>query len=343
MPTRPMKVKRLAVVFILFASANVGASTGASAGATASRKQEEGIEAGRRAYEASDYSRAAQLLQDAVAKSPQNSEIYLLLTKTYYETQQHDAAIASAEKAVVLEPENSVYHEWLGRAYGGKAEHAGMFSGLSLAKKTRKEFETAVRLDGMNFSARQALIEYDCSAPGIAGGGEDKARPQIARLAELDAAEGHYATGNCRRQKKDFATADAEFTKALDNHPKSADLIYDIGDYAMKHSQPERLISVANEGEKAAPTDPRGDFYRAVALILTKNDSGDGESLLREYLKRAPNRNGYPRPWEAHEWLGRLYENRGKTQAAISEYEAALKLDPKSKNASEGLKRLKKD
>jgi tetratricopeptide (TPR) repeat protein len=343
MPTRPMKVKRLAVVFILFASANVSASTGASAGATASRKQEEGIEAGRRAYEASDYSRAAQLLQDAVAKSPQNSEIYLLLTKTYYETQQHDAAIASAEKAVVLEPENSVYHEWLGRAYGGKAEHAGMFSGLSLAKKTRKEFETAVRLDGMNFSARQSLIEYDCSAPGIAGGGEDKARPQIARLAELDAAEGHYAAGNCRRQKKDFATADAEFTKALDNHPKSADLIYDIGDYAMKHSQPERLISVANEGEKAAPTDPRGDFYRAVALILTKNDSGDGESLLREYLKRAPNRNGYPRPWEAHEWLGRLYENRGKTQAAISEYEAALKLDPKSKNASEGLKRLKKD
>jgi tetratricopeptide (TPR) repeat protein len=343
MPTRPMKVKRLAVVFILFASANVGASTGASAGATASRKQEEGIEAGRRAYEASDYSRAAQLLQDAVAKSPQNSEIYLLLTKTYYETQQHDAAIASAEKAVVLEPENSVYHEWLGRAYGGKAEHAGMFSGLSLAKKTRKEFETAVRLDGMNFSARQALIEYDCSAPGIAGGGEDKARPQIARLAELDAAEGHYATGNCRRQKKDFATADAEFTKALDNHPKSADLIYDIGDYAMKHSQPERLISVANEGEKAAPTDPRGDFYRAVALILTKNDSGDAESLLREYLKRAPNRSGYPRPWEAHEWLGRLYEKQGETQAAISEYEAALKLDPKSKNASEGLKRLKKD
>jgi tetratricopeptide (TPR) repeat protein len=338
-----MKVKRLAVVFILFASANVGASTGASAGATASRKQEEGIEAGRRAYEASDYSRAAQLLQDAVAKSPQNSEIYLLLTKTYYETQQHDAAIASAEKAVVLEPENSVYHEWLGRAYGGKAEHAGMFSGLSLAKKTRKEFETAVRLDGMNFSARQALIEYDCSAPGIAGGGEDKARPQIARLAELDAAEGHYATGNCRRQKKDFATADAEFTKALDNHPKSADLIYDIGDYAMKHSQPERLISVANEGEKAAPTDPRGDFYRAVALILTKSGSGDAESLLREYLKHAPNRSGYPRPWEAHEWLGRLYENQGETQAAISEYEAALKLDPKSKNASEGLKRLKKD
>ena len=193
-------------------------------------------------------------------------------------------------------PQNSVYHEWLGRAYGGKAEHAGMFSGLSLAKKTRKEFETAVQLDEMNFSARQALIEYDCSAPGIAGGGEDKARPQIARLAQLDAAEGHYAAGNCRRQKKDFATADAEFTKALDNHPKSADLIYDIGDYAMKHSQPERLISVANEGEKVAPTDPRGKFYRAVALVITNNDSGDAESSAARIFEARPDAQRLPAP-----------------------------------------------
>src|SRR5580658_9429670 len=229
------------------------ASTTRGISATTTSQPDEGFDAGRQAYEVSDYSRAASILQAAASKNPRNAEIYLLLAKTYNEMQQHDAAIASAEKAVALEPEISVYHEWLGRAYGGKAEHAGMFSGLSLAKKTRKEFETAVRLDGMNFSARQALIEYDCSAPGIAGGGEDKARPQIARLAELDAAEGHYAEGNCRRQKKDFATADAEFTKALDNHPKSAELIYDIGDYAMKHSQPERLISVANEGEKVAP------------------------------------------------------------------------------------------
>jgi len=79
-----------------------------------------------------------------------------------------------------------------------------MFSALSLAKKARKEFERAVELDEKNFSAYQALIEFDCSAPGIAGGGEDKARPEIAKLAALDPAEGHYAQGNCRRQKKDF-------------------------------------------------------------------------------------------------------------------------------------------
>ena len=336
MPTNSASRPRLLIALVL-ASAAFGASSAARL------QPDEKFESGRQAYEASDYSKAAQLLQEAASKNPQNAEIHLLLAKTYNEINQHDAAIASAERAVALDPQSSVYHEWLGRAYGAKAEHAGIFSGLSLAKKTRKEFETAVRLDERNFSARQALIEYDCSAPGIAGGGEDKALPQIAKLAELDAAEGHYAAGNCRRQKKDFTAADAEFTKVLENHPKSANLIYDIGDYAMKHSQPDRLLAVASEGEKVAPADPRGNFYRAVAFVLTKKSGGEAESLLREYLNRAPTRSGYPRRWEAHEWLGRLYENQGNRKAAIDECEAALKLDPKSKSANEALKRLRKE
>jgi tetratricopeptide (TPR) repeat protein len=302
----------------------------------------ESLKAAHEAYEASDYPKAARLLQLAAEQNPRNAEIDLLLAKTYYESQQHEAAITSAEKAVALDPQNSVYHEWLGKVYGEKADHAGMFSALSLAKKARKEFERSVQLDERNFSAHQALIEFDCSAPGIAGGGEDKARTEIARLAMLDAAEGHYAAGNCRRQKKDFAAADAEFAKALQLHPKSAELIYDIGDYAMKHSQADALSIVADEGQKVAPYDARAGFYRAVSLIVKNERPEEADRLLHGYAKHAPLRNGFPPPWRVHEWLGRLYENQQKTQAAVEEYEAALKLEPKNKNAREALKRLKK-
>ena len=51
------------------------------------------------------------------------------------------------------------------------------------------------------------------------GGGEEKAAPHIKELAAMDAREGHYAAGNCRRQKKDFAAAEAEFDKALESRP----------------------------------------------------------------------------------------------------------------------------
>jgi tetratricopeptide (TPR) repeat protein len=302
----------------------------------------ESLKAAHEAYEAGDYPKAAQFLQKAALQNPRDPEIHLLLAKTYYESQQHDAAIANAEKAVALDPQNSVYHEWLGKVYGEKADHAGMFSALSLAKKARKEFERAVQLDEGNFSARQALIEFDCSAPGVAGGGEDKARPEIAKLAALDAAEGHYAAGNCRRQKKDFAAADAEFAKALELHPKSAELIYDIGDYAMKHNQAETLSIVADEGQKVAPSDARAGFYRAVSFVIKNERAEEADRLLHEYAKHAPLRNSFPPPWRLHEWLGRLYENQQKTQAAVEEYEEALKLEPKNKDAREALKRLKK-
>ncbi len=312
--------------------------------AAATIKHDEGIDEARHAFEASDYAKAVQVLQAIASKEPTNGDIQLLLAKSYLELQEHDAAIRSAEKAVALDTQSSIYHEWLGRAYGEKADHAGWPpTRISLARKTGKEFETAVDLDRRNFSARQALIEFDCSAPGMVGGGEDKAQPHIKELMQLDPAEGHYAAGNCRRQKKDLAVADEEFTKALESHPKSAELIYDIGDYGLKRGQGERLFVVAEAGERASPNDPRGKFYRAVGLVLQKEKPEEAENLLREYAKRAPKRSGFPSPAAAHAWLGRLYESGGDLARAKEEFENALRLDPRNKIAQEELKKFKKD
>ena len=307
-------------------------------------KRDEALDEARRAFEASDYQKAIQVLQAAAAKEPTNGDIHLLLAQSYLELQELDAAIHSAEKAAALDPKSSIYHEWLARAYGEKADHEKWpITRISLAKKTGKEFETAVELDGKNFSARQALIEFDCSAPGMVGGGEDKAQPHIKELMQMDAAEGHYGAGNCRRQKKDFATADEEFTKALESQPKSAELIYDIGDYAVKRAQADRLLAVASAGEHAVPSDLRGKYYRGVGLVLKKEELEEAENLLREYAKRAPKRNGYPSPAAAHAWLGRLYVIKNDLANAKEEFENALRLDPKNKMAQEELKKIKKD
>jgi tetratricopeptide (TPR) repeat protein len=300
-----------------------------------------GLEAGRHAYELSDYERAVKLLQDAASKDPHNGEVLLLLAKSHFELRQFDAAVASAEKAVAVAPDNSLYHEWLGRSFGEKASKSSWFSALSLARKAQQEFETAVRLNPKNYSAFQALIEFDCAAPGIAGGGEDKALPKIEQLTAMDESEGHYAAGNCRRQKKDYSASEVEFDKALVN-AKSPDLIFDIGDFALKRNQPQRLLAVADAGQKASPSDPRTKFYRAAALILQKRKPDEAESLLREYLNTAPRRTGYPRPALAHDWLGRLFENQNNRDAAAREYATSLHADPKDKTAQEALRRLGK-
>jgi len=302
----------------------------------------EAMEAALHAYTVGDYPKAVQILQSASAVEPKNAEIHLLLAKTFYEMEDPDRAVASAERAVALDPKSSLNHEWLGRTYGEKADHCGWLCALSYAKKSRREFETAVQLDERNFSAMQALIEFDCSAPGIAGGGDDKAGKEIEKIASMDAAEGHYAKGNCRRQKKDLAEADAEFIKALESNPKSVDLVYDIGDYAMKHDQADRLAAVVDVGEKLNAKDPRGPFYATVAKILRGEQLAEAESALREYMNKAPRRNNYPSPAMAHYWLGRLAERKNLKEAAISEYQIALRLEPKNRYVNEAIKRIKK-
>ena len=174
------------------------------------------------AFEKGEYTRAIEILKRATASEPNNGDLYVLLARSYLELNQYDAAANSAEKAVASNPKNSEYHRWLGEAYGAKADHASMLSAYSLARKTQKEFDAAVELDANNFDAQQDLIQYDCAAPGMVGGGEEKALPLIEKLMKLDAAEGHYAAGNCRAQKKDYAQADSEFAEALLKKPKTA-------------------------------------------------------------------------------------------------------------------------
>ena len=302
----------------------------------------EAVEAALRAYTAGEYPKAVEILQAASAKEPGNAELFLLLSKSFYEMKEFEKASESAEKAVAIDPRSSQSHEWLGRSYGERADRASWFPAISLAKKARKEFVTAVELDERNFSAMQALIEYDCSAPGIVGGGEDKAAKEIEKIASLDVAEGHYARGNCRRQKKNFEEADAEFAKALQSNPKSVDLVYDIGDYAMKRDQADRLAIVVEIGERLNPGDPRGAFFRAVADILKGERLSAAEKAIREYLEKAPKKNTYPSPAMSHYWLGRLQERQDAARQAQAEYETALKLEPKNHYAADALKRVKK-
>jgi tetratricopeptide (TPR) repeat protein len=307
------------------------------------RAQESPLEKARAAFEKGEYQQAIEILKGTAASESNNGDLFVLLARAYLELNQYDAAVNSAEKAVAINPKNSEYHRWLGEAYGAKADHASMLSAYSLARKTQKEFAEAVEIDAHNFDAQQDLIEYDCTAPGMVGGGEEKALPLIEKLMAMDAAEGHYATGICRAQKKNYEAADAEFAKALESKPKTAKRVYDIGDYYLQRKNAEKLMVVAGAGENLAPRDPRGKFYRGVAYVLQNEKPAEAEKLLREYLELAPMNSEYPRPWVAHYWLGRLQENRKNPAGARGEYQTALKLNGKYKPAQEALKQLGKD
>ena len=230
-------------------------------------------EAGKHAYETGNYDKAVETLKTVVAREPDNGPAHHWLTRTYYEMHQVDAAVAEGERTVALDPRNSVYRLWLGLTYGMKAEHAGpFFMGFFLARKTRKEFEEAVRLDPRNFDAQQDMIEFYCKAPGIVGGGEDKAQRAINELMRLDEAEGLFARASCSRAKKRYPQADAEFEAALKANPQRAAVLYEIADYHLERDgdRSETLQRIVGMAAAIDPADPREQYYRG-AILVTQN------------------------------------------------------------------------
>jgi Tfp pilus assembly protein PilF len=135
------------------------------------------------------------------------------------DAERWDEAIAAGESAVKELPESAVAHLWLGKAYGQKAIRASLFTQLGWAKKCRTEFEKAVALDPKSAEARGDLVQYYADAPGIAGGGIDKAKEQVRAIEALDPARGALMNGYVLAHEKKTAEAEAEFRRALTLRP----------------------------------------------------------------------------------------------------------------------------
>ena len=121
---------------------------------------------------------AVSALEAQVRTNPKDAAVYNLLARAYYSFGDWDRAIPAAEKSAALDSGNSQFHLWLGRIYGEKADSAGILTAMGWARKCRAEFERAVELDPGNAEARMDLSEFYIEAPGIVGGGQDKARFQ---------------------------------------------------------------------------------------------------------------------------------------------------------------------
>lgn len=298
-----------------------------------------------RFYNGGLYRQAAEALNAAIQREPRDASLHYWLGRCFYELRDYNRAISSLERAVALEPDRSDYHDWLGKAYGRKAEEGGLFSAfssMSLAHKTRREFETAVRLDANNLEAQRDLIRYLLNAPGIVGGSEGAAQQRVRALAVVDSIEGALAQAELFASRKKFDEANQEYRKVLDLKPDRIGVYFEIAEYYRDRGDAVRMSEAIEAGAPLAPSDHRLDYYRGIALILGNQSPAEAERDLRRYLDTVPDNENVPSHSTTHEWLGRLYEREGQLDRAAQEYQAALVLDPRNKQDAEALKALQK-
>jgi tetratricopeptide (TPR) repeat protein len=276
-------------------------------------------------------------LQQQIARSPNDAESYNLLCRAYFMLNDWDPGISACTRARDLDPQNSFYSLWLGRIYGEKADRAGWFTAAGLAKKVRTAFERAVELDPRSWEARTDLAEFYLEAPGIVGGGKDKAMAQAAALAALNPARADWVKGRVAEKNKDFASAEREYRAAIADSHSGCRAWLDLASFLRRTNRPEEMLQSLQHLESCPLDHPEALLDGANTLLRTNRDYPLAVRLLHRYLA-SPSEEGPA--FKAHELLGQLLEKQGDRRAAAEQYRAALALAHSYVRAREDLNRI---
>jgi tetratricopeptide (TPR) repeat protein len=272
------------------------------------------------------------------APPPQTAEALLTAGKTAVRQNDGPRAVELLEKAVELEPQSAELHFWLSRAHATMAESASGFKQLSTARKVLAELERTVELDPNHIQARVELAQFYAMAPGMLGGGEEKARAQAAEAKRRSAFDGHRAYALIYVVQKKLDLARNELEQAVREEPQSARAHTALGRYLANSDKNYRRAF--EELDKAIQLDAAympGWFRLGEAAALSGSNLARGEQALKKYLAYQP-KDDEPQLSRAHYILGQVYEKAGKKAEARLSYSQAVRLRPHTKVFDEALK-----
>jgi len=280
---------------------------------------------------------AIETLEQQIRISP-NAEAYNLLCLAHFELDDWDGGIPSCEKAVSLAPENALYHLWLGRIYGEKADRSNFLKATGLAGKVRSEFERAVELSPDNWEARTDLAEFYLEAPGIVGGGKDKARAQAESLTPLNPSAAHWVKARIAERDKDAAVAEQEFRAAITASQGGARAWLNLAGF-YRHTNRFDDMEQALRSMESSRLDHPGAFVDGASMLFRAGrDYPLAIQLVRRYVASSETVEEAP-VFKAHYLLGELLEKQGD-RAAADEYRKALSMAHSFRPAQDALKRI---
>jgi len=269
---------------------------------------------------------------------PTDAESANLLCRAYFALEDWDRAEHFCKKATALDPRNSRYHRWLAHVYGEKADRANFLAAASLAGKTRDEFERAVELNPKDVDARVDLAEFYLEAPGIVGGGHEKARAQAKIIGATDPAREHWVYARIAEKNHDMATAEREYRRMIEASHGDSEAWLNLAlffRHQKRYDEMEQTLVKTSEAPMSKPdvlVDVAQNLYRTgrnLALAIR---------VLHRYLASGPVEEAPA--FKAHYMLGTLLEKQGDRAEAAREYQASLSLAAHFGQAKQALNRV---
>jgi tetratricopeptide (TPR) repeat protein len=278
------------------------------------------------ALQAGQADRALALTSALPEGGADSAEARNLECRVRFTLQQWDAAARACDQAVRLDQQNSDYHMWLGRALGEKAGRASFLSAYSLGKQVRAQFEQAVQLDPRNPAALSDLGSFYMEAPGVMGGGLDKAEKVAEQLDGVSPGRAHQLRAEMAEQRKDYGTAEQELKAAIAASPHPALEWTALGSFYEHRQRWPEMESAIEHSFTAAERDRSASvalYDGAGVLIRSKQDSALAAKMLERYLGGESMTEEGP-AFVAHLRLAKLKQELGDDSGAEHERSVAF-------------------
>ena len=264
-----MTTCRTGCAFLLWAAVAV-----ASPGATLDRAEE--------LYRRTEYRQALQLLE---AGPERTAAAYELIGRCFYMLEDFKKASDALEKATAADPRNARAWDWLGKAFGKRAETSSFLTAPSYASKARQYFVRAVELDPHNLDAIDDLFEYYLEAPGLLGGGVDKAANLSEKVREQDPAKYHSMKARLAEKQKQLPQAEQFWRQAAQLAPSQVGRLVDLAKFFARQGRFSESEETFQRAAKIAPDNIQLKFEHAKAYIRAGRNREAARKLLEEYLK----------------------------------------------------------
>ena len=256
------------------------------------------------------------------------------------EEKKIDAAVARLEQCTGKQAPSALCHYVLGSLAGMQAMNASVFRMPSLAGKSRDNLKKAVELDPQLYEARESLLQYYLLAPGIVGGGADKAQALIAESDKLNAEHARLLRAKQASAEKQWAVAerelgaikvgqDADLRKTLRKSWSQ------LGAAQMAAKQVEGARGVFERVQRDFPEHAAGAY--GLARVLTELNKPDEAVALLERARGLEGGASYPIDYRLGlAWLAK--GDKAQAKAALQRYVADKSAN--ARNLEDARKRL---
>ena len=256
-------------------------------------------------FEVGKYSEARSFFSSYIEKYQDDARGYFYMGRICIQENNHKNAEKWLKKAVELDALNSDFHLWLGRTYGMRTRDASIFKKPFLAKKSKKHFELAVKLDSTNADAVEGVIYYYLYAPGLFGGNKDKAVELSKRLMRLSEPQGRIVQARIYETKKEWQLAEEQYEFLEQNYGDSTEYYYFYNNYGY--------------------------------FLMRQNKITEAISKFEKQVIIAPDKAN------PHDSLGEAYKAVGRLEESANSYRKALEINPNMSSAKKNLKKVEKD